>query len=229
MVSSVVSSSLLARIAEAHGARHAETLTGFKWLSRPAMEHPGVDAGARLRGGHRLRDRPRGARQGRALGRAWRWRRWPRRRARGGRTLLDELDDLHRRHGAHVTDNFSLRDEAPGGAARRAALVERLVAAPPARVGAERGDRRAQPGARRAAHRPRRRGPGDRAAERHRAQAQVLLRGGRAGGGRGRRGRARGAGAGAPRATSARAWRPCSSPDARPRRVPRSADAHPRP
>ena len=40
VVSSVVSSSLLARIAEARGARHAETLTGFKWLSRPAMEHP---------------------------------------------------------------------------------------------------------------------------------------------------------------------------------------------
>ena len=52
-----------------------------------------------------------------------------------GRTLLDDLDDLHRRHGAHVTDNFSLRDEAPGGAARRAALVGRLIAAPPSHVG----------------------------------------------------------------------------------------------
>ena len=40
VVSSVVSSSLLARVAEHHGARHAETLTGFKWLSRPAMEDP---------------------------------------------------------------------------------------------------------------------------------------------------------------------------------------------
>jgi phosphomannomutase len=37
-----------------------------------------------------------------------------------------------------VIDNFSLRDDAPGGAARRAALVERLVAAPPARIGVER-------------------------------------------------------------------------------------------
>ncbi|HSJ73895.1 MAG TPA: hypothetical protein VK904_06225, partial [Miltoncostaeaceae bacterium] len=40
VVSSVVSSSLLARVAEAHGAAHAETLTGFKWLSRPALERP---------------------------------------------------------------------------------------------------------------------------------------------------------------------------------------------
>ena len=54
----------------------------------------------------------------------------------GGRPWLDDLDALHRRHGAHVTDNFSLRDEAPGGAERRAALVERLSPPPPVRVGA---------------------------------------------------------------------------------------------
>jgi phosphomannomutase len=48
------------------------------------------------------------------------------------------LAALHARHGAHVTDNFSLRDEAPGGAERRAALVGSLTAAPPERVGDER-------------------------------------------------------------------------------------------
>jgi phosphomannomutase len=55
-----------------------------------------------------------------------------------GRTLLDALDDLHRRHGAHVVDNFSLRDESPGGGARRAALVGRLAADPPASLGGRR-------------------------------------------------------------------------------------------
>ena len=40
VVSSVVSSSLLGEVAAHHGARHAETLTGFKWLCRPAMAHP---------------------------------------------------------------------------------------------------------------------------------------------------------------------------------------------
>jgi phosphomannomutase len=137
VVSSVVSSSLLARIAEAHGARHAETLTGFKWLSRPAMEHPelaqvlayeealGYAIGPEVRDKDGLSAAVAVASMAAAS------------RARG-RTLIDELDDLHRRHGAHVIDNFSLRDEAPGGAARRAALVERLVAAPPARIGVER-------------------------------------------------------------------------------------------
>jgi phosphomannomutase len=137
VVSSVVSSSLLARIAEARGARHAETLTGFKWLSRPAMEHPelvqvlayeealGYAIGPEVRDKDGLSAAVAVASMAAAS------------RSRG-RTLLDELEDLHRRHGAHVIDNFSLRDEAPGGAARRAALVERLVAAPPAAIGGER-------------------------------------------------------------------------------------------
>lgn len=137
VVSSVVSSSLLARVAEHRGARHAETLTGFKWLSRPAMEHPewvqvlayeeaiGYAIGADVRDKDGLSAALAVASM--AAGEMAR-----------GRTPLDALDDLHRRHGAHVTDNFSLRDEAPGGAERRAALVGRLIASPPARVGQER-------------------------------------------------------------------------------------------
>jgi phosphomannomutase len=134
VVSSVVSSSLLARVAEAHGAHHVETLTGFKWLSRPAMQNPGwvqVLAYEEAIGyaiGPEVRDKDGlsaavavASMASAALARR--------------RTLLDELDRLHLRHGAHVTDNFSLRDEAPGGAERRAALVGRLIAAPPARVG----------------------------------------------------------------------------------------------
>ncbi len=137
VVSSVVSSSLLARVAEAHGAVHAETLTGFKWLSRPAMEHPeltqvlayeealGYAIGADVRDKDGLTAALATASMAAA-------------EAARGRTLLDALDDLHRRHGAHVVDNFSLRDEAPGGDARRAALVGRLAAAPPARLGGRR-------------------------------------------------------------------------------------------
>jgi phosphomannomutase len=131
-----VSSSLLARIAEARGAVHAETLTGFKWLSRPALEHPelvqvlayeealGYAIGADVRD----KDGLTAALAVASLAAA---------QAARGRTLLDALDDLHARHGAHVTDNFSLRDEGPGGDARRAALVERLAAAPPRRIGPE--------------------------------------------------------------------------------------------
>ena len=134
VVSSVVSSSLLARIAEAHGARHAETLTGFKWLSRPAMEDPAAvqvlayEEAIGYAIGPDVRDKD-------GISAALAVASMVSAAAAAGRTILDDLDDLHRRHGAHVTDNFSLRDEAPGGASRRAALVERLIASPPDRVG----------------------------------------------------------------------------------------------
>jgi phosphomannomutase len=41
VASTVVSSQLLAAIAAAHGARHVETLTGFKWLARADADLPG--------------------------------------------------------------------------------------------------------------------------------------------------------------------------------------------
>ena len=134
VVNSVVSSTLLAAIADARDARHAETLTGFKWLSRPAMEHPewtqvlayeealgyaigaevrdkdGISAGlavASMASAAHLRDR----------------------------TLLEDLDDLHRRHGVHLVSNFSIRDESPGAAERRATIVARLSESPPERIG----------------------------------------------------------------------------------------------
>jgi phosphomannomutase len=51
-----------------------------------------------------------------------------------GRTLADDLDELARRHGAHVTAQLSLRDEAPGGLERIRATVGALRSAPPARL-----------------------------------------------------------------------------------------------
>jgi phosphomannomutase len=42
VVTSVVSSSLLARMAEAAGVQAAEVLTGFKWIARAALERPGT-------------------------------------------------------------------------------------------------------------------------------------------------------------------------------------------
>lgn len=133
-VTSVVSSSLLGRVAAAHGAEHRETLTGFKWLSRPAMEDAALtqvlayEEAIGYAIGPDVRDKD-------GLSAAVAVAAMAAGHAAGGRTLLDALDDLHRRHGAHVTDNFSLRDEAPGGAERRAALVGRLSASPPAAIG----------------------------------------------------------------------------------------------
>ncbi|MCC6830646.1 MAG: phospho-sugar mutase [Thermoleophilia bacterium] len=134
VVCSVVSSSLLSRIADAHGAVFAETLTGFKWLCRPAMEEAGLtqvlayEEAIGYAIGPDVRDKD-------GLSAAVAVASMASAAHAAGATLLDRLDDLHRRHGAHVTDNFSLRDESPGGAAKRAALVGRLIAAPPSHLG----------------------------------------------------------------------------------------------
>jgi phosphomannomutase len=131
VASSVVSSRMLAAIAEDHGARHVETLTGFKWLSRADVDLPGrtlvyayeeaighcVDPGAvRDKDGisamvlvcdlvAALRDR--------------------------GRTVLDALDELARRYGVHTTTAVSRRvanlDEAE-------TLMTRLRTTPPDRL-----------------------------------------------------------------------------------------------
>ena len=136
VATTVVSSSLLARIAEHNGVRHEETLTGFKWLSRPALSHPelrqvlayeeaiGYAIGADVHD----KDGLSGALAVASMV-AWQQGR--------NRTLLDALDALHIRHGAHITENFSLRYEGPGWRERRDDTVAALVAAPPTHIAAD--------------------------------------------------------------------------------------------
>jgi phosphomannomutase len=103
LANSIVSSRLLGRIAAHAGLRHAQTLTGFKWISRvdglvfgyeealgycvdPAFvrDKDGISAALTLAGlAARLKVE--------------------------GRTTTDVLDDLARRHGLHLTDQLSAR------------------------------------------------------------------------------------------------------------------------
>ncbi|MBE7326018.1 phospho-sugar mutase [Nocardioides sp. Y6] len=123
---SIVSSSLLRRMAEAAGQPSAETLTGFKWIGRldglafgyeealgycvdPAhvKDKDGVSAlvmvcelAARLKA--------------------------------EGRTLVDLLDEIAETHGLHATDQLSVRFDDLAGIG---AAMERLRNAPPATLG----------------------------------------------------------------------------------------------
>jgi phosphomannomutase len=131
VASSVVSSRMLATIAKEHGAQHVETLTGFKWLSRADDGRPGctlvyayeeaighcVDPGA-------VRDKD-GISAGVLacdLVAALR---------NQGRTMLDALDELARRHGVHTTTAVSRR---VADADDAEAAMARLRAPPPDRL-----------------------------------------------------------------------------------------------
>ncbi|MFV8053461.1 phospho-sugar mutase [Mycobacterium sp. 48b] len=123
VASTVVSSRMLASIAAAHGVRHAETLTGFKWLARAqtpgttlvyayeeAIGHCVDPASVRDKDGitaailacdlvAALRDQ--------------------------GRTMLDALDALAKVHGVHVTGAVSRHVD------NAEAAMARLRSAPP--------------------------------------------------------------------------------------------------
>jgi phosphomannomutase len=127
VVTTLVSSSLLGRMAKAAGVHHAETFTGFKWIAKTIRDRPDQRFmfGYEQALGYLVARAPRDKdgitaavlmAEVAALARA------------EGVTLQDRLDDLTRRFGRHVTAERSLRMEPPVAAARVAALR----AAPPA-------------------------------------------------------------------------------------------------
>ncbi|MQA02771.1 MAG: phospho-sugar mutase [Streptosporangiales bacterium] len=118
----IVSSTLLSRMAAAHSVPYAETLTGFKWLTRvdgvryayeeaigycvdPAAvaDKDGVSAAVLL------------CELAATL-------------AAEGRNLVDLLDDLAAEHGVHATSQLSVRVQQP---AEREELLKQLSADPP--------------------------------------------------------------------------------------------------
>jgi phosphomannomutase len=146
VATTVVSSRLVHRIGAAHGVPVVETLTGFKWLSRPGIEHPDreqvllYEEALGYAVGPDTRDKD-------GITAALVVADLVSRLAASGRTLHDLLDDLARRHGAHVTRNGSLAVTGPGWEDRLARLLDRVVAAPPERLGGRpvvRSDRPAQ-------------------------------------------------------------------------------------
>ena len=104
VATTIVSSQLLGVVAAARGVRHAETLTGFKWLVRAGE---GLVYAYEEAIGHcvdpdvvRDKDGISAAVLGADLAATLK---------AGGRTLLDVLDDLALAHGLHAGDQLSVR------------------------------------------------------------------------------------------------------------------------
>ncbi|WP_329581645.1 phospho-sugar mutase [Streptomyces sp. NBC_01361] len=102
---SIVSSSLLGRIAEAAGLPYEETLTGFKWIARV----DGLRYGYEEALGYCVD--PEGVRDKDGITAALLVTELASTLKEDGRTLLDALDDLAVAHGLHATDQLSVRVE----------------------------------------------------------------------------------------------------------------------
>ncbi|MET9256856.1 phospho-sugar mutase [Streptomyces sp. NPDC003717] len=102
---SIVSSSLLGRIAAAAGLPHVETLTGFKWIARAEGLRYGYEEAL----GYCVD--PDGVRDKDGITAALLVTELASALKEQGRTLLDLLDDLAVEHGLHATDQLSVRVE----------------------------------------------------------------------------------------------------------------------
>ncbi|MFF2626442.1 phospho-sugar mutase [Kitasatospora griseola] len=99
----IVSSTLLGKIAAAAGLGYAETLTGFKWISRA----DGIRYGYEEALGYCVD--PDGVRDKDGITAALQMAELAAGLKRDGRTLADLLDDLALAHGLHATDQLSVR------------------------------------------------------------------------------------------------------------------------
>jgi phosphomannomutase len=130
VASTVVSSTLLSKIAAAAHVHYAETLTGFKWIARAADGVPGArfvfgyEEALGYAVGDVVRDKD-------GFGAALAMLRLAEEAKSADRSVLNVYDDLERAYGVHLTSQLTLRT------ADQAEVMSRLRAAPPDAFGGE--------------------------------------------------------------------------------------------
>jgi phosphomannomutase len=129
VATTVVSGSLLRRIAQAAGVRCVTTLTGFKWIARAGGDDAALVYGYEQALGYCVRPDLVADKDG--ISAALLVLQLAAEQAREGRTLADRLDDLALAHGLQVTGERSLRADGAGGLDRLADAVKRIRKDPP--------------------------------------------------------------------------------------------------
>ena len=130
VAATIVSSTLLSKIAAAAGARYAETLTGFKWIVRAGDGVPGArfvfgyEEALGYAVGDVVRDKD-------GIGAALAMLALAAGAKAAGRSVLDCYDALEGAHGVHLTAQLTLR------AADQAQVMRRLRADPPDQLGGQ--------------------------------------------------------------------------------------------
>ncbi len=130
VASTVVSSAMLARIADAAGVRYRETLTGFKWIVRAADDQPGsrfvfgYEEALGYAVGDLVRDKD-------GIGAALALLSLASRARASGQTLLGRWDALETAYGVHLRAQLTVPTRAPGQ------IMAGLRAAPPGELGGQ--------------------------------------------------------------------------------------------
>jgi phosphomannomutase len=127
VASTIVSSTLLGKIAAGFGVRYAETLTGFKWIVRAGDDLPGVrfvfgyEEALGYAVGDVVRDKD-------GIGAALAMLRLAAGAKMAGSSVLQVYDELEAAHGVHLTSQITVRT------ADQERLMSRLRGAPPDRL-----------------------------------------------------------------------------------------------
>jgi phosphomannomutase len=129
VATTVVSGSLLRRLAQAAGVRCVTTLTGFKWIARAGGGDGALVYGYEQALGYAVRPDLVADKDG--ISAALLVLQLAAEEARQGRALADRLDDLALAHGVHVTRQRSLRADGAAGLAQLADAVEQVRNQPP--------------------------------------------------------------------------------------------------
>ncbi|HYP86941.1 MAG TPA: phospho-sugar mutase, partial [Polyangiaceae bacterium] len=132
VLSSLVSSPMLERIARAHGARHEQVLTGFKWIWTAALALEaenfrfcfGYEEALGYSFGRTVRDKD-------GVSAALAFAELAAEARAAGKTVLERLHALYREHGLWVSVQHNVVLTGAAGAARIAQAMAQLVAAAP--------------------------------------------------------------------------------------------------
>lgn len=137
VVSTVVSSPMLSELAKARGARHEQTLTGFKWIWNAAL-HLEQAEGARFVFGYEEAigfSFMRSVRDKDGIGSALLFAELAANCRAAGTSVRERLLSLYERYGLWVSVQRSVVRPESGGAAEIARAFERLASAPPNELG----------------------------------------------------------------------------------------------
>jgi phosphomannomutase len=131
VATTIVSSTLLEKMARAHDVSYVTTLTGFKWLARSAGEHVLGFAYEEALGfavDSRVSDKD-------GLSAALALSTLANDLALRGSSLLERLDEIEARYGVHATTQLSIRADGPKGLAQLRHKVTDLTDRPPGELG----------------------------------------------------------------------------------------------